>query len=96
MHNLSVIKGCARRHGLYLLNWQLLQQPFGGICLSWSCTQNGYVRDERGLHHVVLNAVVETLPDQDCYGVLDLFEHELSITGVGRLASHHLQLDHKA
>ena len=40
----------------------------------------------------MLNAVVETLPEEDCYGWLDLYEQELCITGIGRLASRQLPL----
>lgn len=52
-----------------------------------SCrVQDGAAFDEQSsVHHRVLNAVVETLPGTDCYGVVDVFEDCLKLTGFGRL-----------
>ena len=48
--------------------------------------QDGAAFDEQSsVHHRVLNAVVETLPGTDCYGVVDVFEDRLRLAGFGRL-----------
>ena len=55
--------------------------------------QNGYFHDqEASIHHIVLNALVETQPDADCFGWLDLLEDRLCLTGIGRQASYHCLL----
>ena len=57
------------------------------------CAQNGYHCDpETGIHHIVLNAVVETMPDADCYGWLDLLDDRLRLRGVGRQSSYECPL----
>lgn len=49
--------------------------------------KDGQHRDHTGIHHRVLNAVIETPPDRDCYGWVDVFEDCLQLTGVGDLQS---------
>lgn len=50
--------------------------------------QNGWLLDEEhGIHHVVLPGVIETPPDRDCYGFLDLHEHGLALRGVDTMLS---------
>ena len=69
-------------------------QPAWAPGSSMSALQNGYVHDpETRIHHIVLNALVETAPEADCFGWLDLFEDDtFSITGVGRQDSYQGQL----
>lgn len=54
--------------------------------------QDGQRQDEAGIHHRVLNAIIETPPDQDCYGWLDVFEDHLQLTGIGQLQSSTMSL----
>jgi manganese-dependent ADP-ribose/CDP-alcohol diphosphatase len=49
--------------------------------------QDGYALDERGIHHRVLAAVVETPPGRDCFGVLDVYPDRLELLGQDRMAS---------
>jgi hypothetical protein len=49
--------------------------------------QDGYAVDEHGVHHRVLNAVLETEPGKDCYGWLDVYADHLLLHGVGELDS---------
>lgn len=49
--------------------------------------QDGYARDEAGIHHRTLAGVVETPPVQDCYGWVDVYEDHLQLTGAGALES---------
>lgn len=49
--------------------------------------QDGYALDERGIHHRVLAAVVETPPGRDCYGVIDVYADRLELIGQDRMAS---------
>ncbi|KAK9813913.1 hypothetical protein WJX73_004524 [Symbiochloris irregularis] len=48
---------------------------------------DGQQRDHAGIHHRVLNAIIETPPDRDCYGWVDVFPDRLELTGVGELQS---------
>ncbi len=49
--------------------------------------QDGYVVDDWGIHHRVLNAVVETEPGTDCYGIIDAYADRLELRGVGDMES---------
>ncbi|KAL0040214.1 hypothetical protein WJX77_000504 [Trebouxia sp. C0004] len=48
---------------------------------------DGYAVDEHGVHHRVLNAVLETEPGKDCYGWLDVYADHLDLVGIGELDS---------
>ena len=37
--------------------------------------------DEWGIHHRVLNAVVETKPGTGCYGIMDVYTDRLELRG---------------
>ena len=52
--------------------------------------QDGYKLDEHGVHHRVLNAVLETKPGKDCYGWIDAYSDHLDLVGVGELESHRM------
>ena len=43
--------------------------------------------DDWGLHHRVLNAVVETEPGTDCYGIIDVYSNRLELRGIGDMVS---------
>ena len=43
--------------------------------------------DEWGIHHRVLNAVVETKPGTDCYGIVDVYTDRLEVQGTGDMVS---------
>ena len=43
--------------------------------------------DQHGVHHRVLNAVLETMPGKDCYGWVDVYPTRLELVGVGELDS---------
>ena len=45
--------------------------------------QDGYAVDEHGVHHRVLNAVLETQPGKDC----DVYADHLDLVGIGELDS---------
>ena len=49
--------------------------------------QDGYAVDEHGVHHRVLNAVLETKPGKDCYGWIDVYTDHLDLVGIGELDS---------
>ena len=49
--------------------------------------QDGYVVDDWGIHHRVLNAVVETEPGTDCYGIIDMYKDRIELRGVGDMES---------
>ena len=54
--------------------------------------QDGYLQDDHGIHHRVLNGVIETPTGQDCYGWLDVFQAQLVLQGVGALDSGIMQI----
>ncbi|GBG88602.1 hypothetical protein CBR_g48132 [Chara braunii] len=47
----------------------------------------GYAVDKHGIHHRVLEAVLECPPGSDAYGHVDVFEDRLVLTGTGALVS---------
>ncbi|KAK9830612.1 hypothetical protein WJX81_005299 [Elliptochloris bilobata] len=49
--------------------------------------RDGYARDECGIHHRVLQGVVETLPGVDCFGVCEAYGDRLEFRGAGSLGS---------
>jgi manganese-dependent ADP-ribose/CDP-alcohol diphosphatase len=51
------------------------------------CLQDGYALDDWGIHHRVLNAVVETQPGTDCHGIIDVFRDRLELRGSGAMVS---------
>ena len=52
--------------------------------------QDGYKLDEHGVHHRVLNAVLEAEPGKDCYGWIDAYSDRLELVGVGELQSQQM------
>ena len=50
--------------------------------------------DDWGIHHRVLNAVVETEPGTDCYGIIDMYNDRLEIRGVGDMESAVMRARH--
>lgn len=50
-------------------------------------SQDGYAVDDWGLHHRVLNAVVETEPGTNCYGIIDVYSDRLELRGTGNMVS---------
>ncbi len=47
--------------------------------------------DEYGIHHRVLSGVVETAPERDCFGIINVFPDRLELQGYDRLASAIMQ-----
>ena len=43
--------------------------------------------DEWGIHHRVLNAVVETKPGTACHGIMDVYTDRLELRGAGDMVS---------
>ena len=55
--------------------------------LSACCWQDGSAMDDRGIHHRVLSAVVETPPSRDCFGFIDVYDDRLELLGCDQMAS---------
>ena len=75
---------------------QAAKHPVGSFkqswccCTSWKgkcCLQDGYAVDEWGIHHRVLNAVVETKPGTACHGIMDVYTDRLELRGAGAMVS---------
>eukprot|EP00889_Picochlorum_renovo_P000924 jgi/Picre1/27954/NNA_000915.t1 len=47
----------------------------------------GYHCDEFGIHHRVCEAVLETKPGQDCYGIASVYADGMDIQGFGNFIS---------
>lgn len=60
--------------------------------LSGHAHRDGYFRDERGVHHRVCAAILETPPGGDCYGVVSVFPDRLEVQGHGNFDSGVWQL----
>ncbi|CAM6086523.1 unnamed protein product [Calypogeia fissa] len=56
-------------------------------CLSGHAHTGGYTIDSHGIHYVVLEAVLECPPEEDAFGVIDVFPDRLSLAGRGRMTS---------
>jgi manganese-dependent ADP-ribose/CDP-alcohol diphosphatase len=54
--------------------------------------QNGYTLDGAGIHHVVLPAVVETLPGRDAFGVVEVYDGCLVLRGRDAMLSLKMQV----
>ena len=57
--------------------------------------QDGYAVDQHGVHHRVLNAVLETKPGKDCYGWVDVYPTRLELVGIGELESQTMPFGEK-
>ena len=55
--------------------------------------QDGHKVDQHGVHHRVLDAVLETEPGKDCYGWIDVFPTHLNLVGIGDLESQVMPFD---
>jgi hypothetical protein len=62
---------------------QLLHSYSGTVAatLSGHAHRDGYARDEKGIHHRVCKAVLETPPGQDCYALVDVFADRIVVRG---------------
>ncbi|XP_018428334.1 PREDICTED: manganese-dependent ADP-ribose/CDP-alcohol diphosphatase-like, partial [Nanorana parkeri] len=47
----------------------------------------GYHRDSHGIHHVTMEGVVESPPDSNAFGTLDVYEEGMVLRGRGRVKS---------
>ncbi|KAK9808721.1 hypothetical protein WJX72_002505 [[Myrmecia] bisecta] len=54
---------------------------------------DAYALDETGIHHRVVNAILETPPGRDCYGWVDVYQDRLECTGVDNMQSYTLPLN---
>ena len=58
-----------------------------GLCLAGHAHAGGFSRDEHGIPHRVLEAVVECPPGTSAYGVLHVFGDRVEIEGFGGMMS---------
>ncbi|XP_072259679.1 manganese-dependent ADP-ribose/CDP-alcohol diphosphatase-like [Pyxicephalus adspersus] len=47
----------------------------------------GYYRDSHGIHHVTMQGVIESQPDSNAFGTVDVFEDRMVLHGKGRVKS---------
>eukprot|EP00850_Spirogloea_muscicola_P019208 SM000186S04126 [mRNA] locus=s186:56909:59284:- [translate_table: standard] len=64
-------------------------QRYGCVvaCFAGHAHAGGYAVDAAGIHHRVLEAVLECPPGRSAYGRVDVYEGALVLTGVDRMAS---------
>lgn len=56
-------------------------------CLGGHAHEGGHAVDSRGIHHHILEAVLECPPGRDAYGHIDVYSGHLSLCGTDRMAS---------
>ena len=56
-------------------------------CLAGHAHESGHSVDSHGIHHHVLEAVLECPPGSDAYGYIDVYPDHLSLCGTDRMAS---------
>lgn len=49
--------------------------------------RDGYICDEAGIHHRVCEAVLETPPGLDCFGIVSVYDDKIEIAGYGNFDS---------
>ena len=54
--------------------------------------RGGYCRDEQGVHHVVVEALVECCPPLNAYGILEVHADKLVLQGTGVASSYTMTL----
>lgn len=81
MHSAHVSAACQNKFDSLLTIWRLAH------------IQDGYTVDKHGVHHRVLDAVLESMPGTDCFGWVDMYSTHLNLTGVGDLQSQHMPFD---
>lgn len=59
-------------------------------CLAGHSHTGGYTVDSHGVHHCVLEALLECPPGTDSFGHVDVYEHHLSLVGTGRMESREM------
>ncbi|GLJ08295.1 hypothetical protein SUGI_0085830 [Cryptomeria japonica] len=57
------------------------------VCIAGHAHKGGYVVDSHGIHHRVLEAVLECPPGSDAFGYIDVYHDQLSLVGTDRMAS---------
>ncbi|KAF5839236.1 Metallo-dependent phosphatase-like protein [Dunaliella salina] len=84
------------------LQWnyeELLDVMRGSSCVvatfAGHAHQNGYVRDEWGIHHLVLPSVLETPPGRDCYGHIKVYGDKVKLVGTDCMMSLDMSLGRK-
>ncbi|XP_068120061.1 manganese-dependent ADP-ribose/CDP-alcohol diphosphatase-like [Hyperolius riggenbachi] len=55
----------------------------------------GYHLDSRGIHHITMEGVVESPPDSNAFGTVDVYEDRMVLRGRGRVRSRHLMFSEK-
>lgn len=63
------------------------------LCLAGHSHTGGYTKDSHGVHHRVLEAILECPPGTDAFGHIDVYEHRISLVGVGRMESADMYFD---
>ncbi|KAK8958374.1 Manganese-dependent ADP-ribose/CDP-alcohol diphosphatase [Platanthera guangdongensis] len=56
-------------------------------CVAGHDHKGGYSLDSHGIHHRVLEAVLECPPGADAFGYVDVYRDRISLVGTGRMAS---------
>jgi len=84
------------------LQWnyeELLDMMRGSSCVvatfAGHAHQNGYVRDEWGIHHLVLPSVLETPPGRDCYGHIKVYSDKVKLVGTDCMMTLDMSLERK-
>lgn len=63
------------------------------VCLAGHAHTGGYTLDSHGVHHRVLEAVLECPPGTDAFGQVNVYQHRLSLVGTGYMESTEMYFD---
>ncbi|KAH7446122.1 hypothetical protein KP509_01G040100 [Ceratopteris richardii] len=63
------------------------------VCLAGHAHKGGYTRDSHGVHHRVLEAILECPPGTDAFGHIDVYEDCITLVGVDRMDSTVMYFD---
>jgi manganese-dependent ADP-ribose/CDP-alcohol diphosphatase len=72
-----------------------LLRSFNGLVLAYlagHCHDGGYFKDKSNIHHLTLNAIVETHPSSNSYATFRVFNDRIKVDGVGKIPKFEIKL----
>ena len=60
--------------------------------LAGHCHEGGYYYDEKRIHHITLQAIVECEPDINAFATVHVYNQHLVIEGIGRINTYRIEL----
>ncbi len=54
--------------------------------------EGGYICDEKNIHHITFQAIVECQSDTNSFATIHVYEEYISIEGVGRIENYQIEM----